>query len=132
MEISGAIHKKFRTLREAWEAYNKAAREGALRVVRVDPEPGAESPLGSPGREEPLIYSPVARRAIHSATGLGHGAHRRSRSKGVEMLSPMQAGPSHRAERMGHVIIDTEPREHHSFGQQSRKVPTIYEQNKAI
>ena len=133
IEISGAIHKKFRTLREAYEAYNKAAREGALRVVQVDPVPDAESPLGSQGRESALFQCQVTRPTFHSATGLGHRAQRRNRPMGVETMPSMQAGPSRRTERMDHVIIDAEPREYRGFSQQqSRKVPAIYEQNEAV
>ncbi len=38
--ISGAVHKKYKTHGEAWEAFNKAGREGKVRAIQVDPQPG--------------------------------------------------------------------------------------------
>jgi len=34
-EVSGAIHKKYKTLEEAQEAFNRATHEGTVRTVRV-------------------------------------------------------------------------------------------------
>ncbi len=39
IEVSGAIHKKYKSSREAWEAYHTAAREGRVRAVEVDTQP---------------------------------------------------------------------------------------------
>lgn len=121
--IPGNIHKKFKTLAEAWEAYHQAAREGSVRAVRLYPEPEVESPPGSQIQEEALHEYPVAQPAFHSATGPGqrfHRSHAAAGSMGVEMMTSMRAGPSHLAEKMSH---ETVPREHHSFGQQYCKVP---------
>ncbi|KAI9463695.1 hypothetical protein BJY52DRAFT_1253152 [Lactarius psammicola] len=38
--ISGAVHKKYKTHSEACEAFNRAGREGKVRAIPVDPQPG--------------------------------------------------------------------------------------------
>ncbi|KAF8482976.1 hypothetical protein DFH94DRAFT_387909 [Russula ochroleuca] len=124
-EIPGNIHKKFKTLAEAWAAYHQAAREGRVRAVRLYPEPEAESPPGSQIQEEALHDYPVVQvqPTFHSATGPGQRFHRSHAAgpMGVGKMTSMGAGPSHLTERMSH---DAEPREHHNFGQQYCKVPT--------
>lgn len=50
IEISGAIHKKYKTYREAWEAFDRAGREGRVRAIQVDPQPndfGAPAPISA-------------------------------------------------------------------------------------
>ncbi|KAH9978707.1 hypothetical protein BGW80DRAFT_690716 [Lactifluus volemus] len=36
--IPGAVHKKFKTCAEAWRVYNRAEREGEVRVIEVEPD----------------------------------------------------------------------------------------------
>jgi hypothetical protein len=40
------VHKKYKTRREAWEAFDRAAREGEVRAIEVDPPP---DDFGGPG-----------------------------------------------------------------------------------
>ncbi|KAF8274595.1 hypothetical protein EI94DRAFT_1713808 [Lactarius quietus] len=47
-EISGALHRKYKTPREAWEAFDRAAREGKVRAIEADPPDAFGGPAPVP------------------------------------------------------------------------------------
>ncbi|KAH9961289.1 hypothetical protein BC827DRAFT_337627 [Russula dissimulans] len=149
-EISGAIHKKFKTRAEALEAFNRATREGTVRVVPVDQELDAAS-LASSRSSSPL---PVARdnyqrlrprhysqeRQLRRAASHGHAIARppprpaprlgrsfrsspRPSAITSNILSPTHAGPSNLVDTTRRVSVGAEAREHEQSDQGSRTRP---------
>src|SRR6266850_2039276 len=134
-EISGAIHKKFKTRTEALEAFNRARREGTVRAVPIEPESDTASLSDSssqrpvardncqrvrqqnctqetrvsrnePPREHEIVGRP--RQAPRPATRLERYFQRKraaASSTHANILSPTHEGPSGSAERMGRVIV---------------------------
>lgn len=151
-EVSGAIHKKYKTLAEAREAFNRATHEGTVRRVRVDASPDASSSSSSTSsprsvaRDNPrpfrprqyaqatqLSREPRHERAVtpprpHPANRLGSYFHRSrtptSDTSTSNILPPMHAGQSGLAGTIGHVTVGAEPREGQKSGQGPSKVPT--------
>jgi len=153
-EISGAIHKKFKTRAEALEAFNRATREGTVRAVPVDQESDVAS-LASSRTSSPL---PVARdnyRRLRPRHYPQQGQFRRAASHGhaiaqprphpaprlgrsfrsnptrrsatmSNILSPTQAGPSNLADTTRRVSVGAEPREHEEQSDQGSRTRSDY------
>jgi hypothetical protein len=144
-EISGAIHKKFKTHAEAWDAFHRAAREGTIRVVQVEPESDTVSLSGSVAPDNCQRFRHQSRTqgtwvsqgethernverptpSLRPATRLQRYFHRHRAASfaHANIMSSAHAGPSGLAERMGGVTIGAEPRERRSSNQESRNVP---------
>jgi hypothetical protein len=140
-EISGAIHKKFKTHAEAWDAFHRAVREGTIRVVQVEPESDTESLSDSVAPDncqrfrhqnrahgtwvsqgethERNVERPTP--SLRPATRLQRYFHRHRAASfaHANIMSSAHAGPSGLAERMGGV----EPRERRISNQESHNVP---------
>jgi hypothetical protein len=144
-EISGAIHKKFKTHAEAWDAFHRAAREGTVRVVQVEPESDTVSLSDSVAPDNCQRFRHQSRtRGTWVSQGETHERnverptpslrtatrrqpyfhrHRAASFAHANIMSSTHAGPSSLAERMGGVSISAEPRERRSSNQESRNVP---------
>ncbi|KAI9458549.1 hypothetical protein F5148DRAFT_319694 [Russula earlei] len=114
-EISGAIHKKFKTYAEAWEAFNRAAREGSVRVVRLDPEPEVASlaPAHHCTEETGLSREAynrctIARPTPRPVTVLQRRFPRNDAPTNI--FSSTHAGPSDLAGRINRISTELEPR----------------------
>jgi hypothetical protein len=155
-EISGAIHKKYKTRAEAREAYNKARREGTVRAVPVDPASDTASlsdssflsvarvncqrsrqqncTQGTQFHERPHEREIVGRpiQASRPAARSQHHFQRKRAAGGSthpNVMSPTRAGPSNFSERMDPIAVSRdEPRKHQNFNQESRNAPaSVYD-----
>ncbi|KAI0305642.1 hypothetical protein B0F90DRAFT_1086695 [Multifurca ochricompacta] len=87
-EISGAIHKKFKTYAEAREAFDKAEREGEVRAIQVDLAYDAKpSPSYLPSQ---VLLSTAADNRRHSRFQV-HAQNPRLSQEGPHNHTPMQS-----------------------------------------
>ncbi|KAH9998492.1 hypothetical protein BJV74DRAFT_824791 [Russula compacta] len=132
--IPGAIHKKFKIYPDALEAFNRARREGAVREIRVAPEPedvaqSFNAPSPHSRSQESYEYA-VIRVAPHAVARRVQPLRRNcaAASTTVDGLPPTYAGPSDPAERADSVTIGSELRSLQSPGQGSLRAP-VYTYN---
>jgi hypothetical protein len=155
-EISGAIHKKFKTRTEALEAFNRARQEGTVRAVPVDPELDTASLSDSlsqrsaardncqrlghqnrtqetqisrnePPREREIVGRP--RQAPRPATRLERYFQRKraaASSTHANILSPTHEGPSGSAERMGRVNVGVDEPRERQISNQESRNAPVY------
>ncbi|KAI0256034.1 hypothetical protein BJV78DRAFT_1168742 [Lactifluus subvellereus] len=130
-EISGAIHKKFKTHAEAWDAFNMAEREGAVRAVRVEPDavatvsaPLSRISLPRDGRQRPRPQEPrvsqeaLGEYAVAQSTGpvtrLGRHSRRNSNGSGSRPTRRGQTSRNvslqHPTQRIGPVAVGADSR----------------------